>query len=180
MRSSLVKKKGTMILNEAKGMETPVVSGVAFDKNEAKLSLNELPDQPGVAAAIFGALAKDSINVDMIIQSSAENGTNSISFTVSRNDLKRAIVILESVKNKLGAKELVADSDVAKVAIVGVGMRSHAGVAAKMFAVLADAGINLEMISTSEIKVACIVKESDGQKAVKILHKTFGLGSINS
>jgi aspartate kinase len=180
VRSSLVKKKGTMIVNEAKGMETPVVSGVAYDKNEAKVSVTEVPDQPGVAAAIFGALAKDSINVDMIIQSSAENGTNSISFTVSRNDLKRALVLLDSVGKKLGAKQVLADSEVAKVAIVGVGMRSHPGVAAKMFATLAEAGINLEMISTSEIKVACIVKESDGQKAVKILHKAFGLGSASA
>ncbi len=180
VRSSLVKKKGTLIVNEAKGMETPVVSGVAYDKNEAKLSVSGVPDQPGVAAAIFGALAKDNINVDMIIQSSAEGGTNSISFTVSRNDLKRAVLLLESVKNKLGARELIADSAVAKVSIVGVGMRSHPGVAAKMFEVLAESGINLEMISTSEIKVACIVKESDGQKAVKILHKAFGLGASRS
>jgi aspartate kinase len=180
VRSSLVKKKGTMIVKEAQGMETPVVAGVAYDKNEAKLSITEVPDQPGVAAKIFGALAQDNINVDMIIQSSAENGTNSISFTVSRGDLKRALVLLESVKNRLGGKQLIADADVAKVAIVGVGMRSHPGVAAKMFTTLADAGINLEMISTSEIKVACVVKESDGARAVKLLHKAFGLGASGS
>lgn len=180
VRSSLVKKKGTMIVAEAKGMETPVVSGVAYDKNEAKISLTELPDKPGVAAAIFGALANDNINVDMIIQSSAEDGANSISFTISRNDLKRALLLLESVKNKLGAKQLLVDSEVAKVSIVGVGMKSHPGVAAKMFAVMADAGINLEMISTSEIKVACIVKESEGARAVKILHKAFDLGNSRS
>jgi aspartate kinase len=180
VRSSLVKKKGTMIVAEAAGMEAPVVSGIAFDKNEAKLSLTDLPDRPGIAAAIFGALAKDNINVDMIIQSSAEGGSNSISFTVSRNDLRRALLLLDSIKNKLGAKQLIADAEVAKVSIVGVGMKSHPGVAAKMFATLAEAGINLEMISTSEIKVACIVKEADAARAVKILHKAFELGNNRS
>ncbi len=176
VRSSLEKKKGTLIENDNGNMEAPVVSGIAFDKNEAKLSIVEVPDQPGVAAAIFGALAENSINVDMIIQSSAQDGTNDISFTVSRPDLKRALTILEAVKNKLKAKAVVSDESVAKVSIVGVGMKSHPGVAAKMFATMAEAGINIEMISTSEIKVACVIREADGTKAVKLLHKVFGLG----
>ncbi len=175
VRTSLEKKTGTMIMDK-KGMEEPVVSGVAFDKNEARVSVRDVPDHPGVAASIFGALAKDSVNVDMIIQSTAQNGLNEISFTVSRTDLKKAIQILEPISRKLNAGEIFSDDKVVKVSIVGVGMKSHPGVAAKMFATLADAGINIEMISTSEIKVACVVKEADGQKAVKLVHSAFGLG----
>lgn len=175
VRSSLEKVKGTIITKPRKGMEEPAVAGVAYDKNEARLSITEVPDQPGVAATIFGALANDNINVDMIIQSSAQDGTNDISFTVSRADLNRTLVILDSVKKKLGSGEILADDQVAKVSIVGVGMRSHPGVAAEMFKALADNKINIEMISTSEIKVACIVKEVDGPKAVRVLHKVFGL-----
>ncbi len=175
VKTSLKNKPGTRIMDE-KGMEEPVVSGVAYDKNEARLSVRDVPDQPGVAAKIFSALAKESVNVDMIIQSTAQNGLNEISFTVSRQDLKKALSVLEPIRHKLGAKEVFFDDRVAKLSIIGVGMRSHSGVAAKMFSVLADAGINIEMISTSEIKVACVIKESEGQKAVKLVHKAFGLG----
>jgi aspartate kinase len=180
VRSSLEKKKGTLITKETKGMEEPIVSGVAVDKNEARLSITEVPDQPGVAATIFGALAEHSINVDMIIQSSAQDGTNEISFTVNRPDLNRAMVILESVKRKLGAKDILTDENVAKVAVVGVGMRSHPGVAAAIFKTLADAKINIEMISTSEIKVACVIQATEVPRAVKLLHKVFGLGKGRS
>ncbi len=175
VRSSLENKKGTLITESRPSMEAPVVSGIAYDGNEAKLSLVDVPDQPGVAAKLFGALAEDSINVDMIIQSSAQNGLNDISFTVSRSDLKRALLSMESLRKKLKAQFVHSDDGVAKVSIVGVGMRSHPGVAAKMFATLADNGINIEMISTSEIKVACVVKQSEGARAVKLLHKAFGL-----
>jgi len=175
VRSSLVNKKGTIIADLSKGMEDPVVSGVAFDKNEARLSVRDVPDRPGVAASIFGALAEESINVDMIIQSTAQNGMNEISFTISRPDLNKAGQVLERVRSQLGAREIFTDDKVAKVSIVGVGMRSHPGVAAKMFSTLAEAGINIEMISTSEIKVACVVKEDDGPKAVKLIHQAFGL-----
>jgi aspartate kinase len=175
VRSSLENKKGTYIMKTKSSMEAPVVSGIAFDPNEAKLSITGVPDQPGVAAEVFGSLAKDSINVDMIIQSSAQNGLNDISFTVSRTDLKRSLLLLDSLKNKLGAKNVISDERVSKVSIVGVGMRSHPGVAAKMFSTLADAKINIEMISTSEIKVACIVKQDEGNRAVKLLHKAFAL-----
>lgn len=175
VRSSLERKKGTMIVKDTSAMEAPVVSGIAYDGNEARLSITGVPDQPGVAAAIFGSLAQDSINVDMIIQSTAQNGMNDISFTVSRPDLKRAVIILESTKKKLNAKNVLSDESVAKVSIVGVGMRSHPGVAAKMFSTLADNAINIEMISTSEIKVACVIKQADGARAVKLLHKAFGL-----
>jgi aspartate kinase len=181
VRSSLENKKGTLIKDRASAsMEAPVVSGIAYDGNEAKLSLVDIPDQPGAAAQIFGSLAQDNINVDMIIQSTAANGLNDISFTVPRTDLRRAIVILESVKKKLGAKEIQTDEDIAKVAIVGVGMRSHPGVAAKMFKTFADAGINIDLISTSEIKVACVVQEDEGKRAVKLLHKAFNLEKARS
>jgi aspartate kinase len=175
VRSSLERKKGTLITQGSKSMEAPAVAGIAFDGNEAKLSIIDVPDQPGVAATLFGSLASDNINVDMIIQSTASNGMNDISFTVTRGDVKRAMLILESVKKKLNAKQIAADEGVAKVSIVGVGMRSHPGVAARMFQTLADGGINIEMISTSEIKVACIIPQADGQKAVKLLHKAFQL-----
>ncbi len=180
VRSSLEKKRGTIVSNSRSSLESPVVSGVALDANEAKVSIIGVPDRPGVAAAIFGALAQDSINVDMIIQSTAQDGLNDISFTVSRSDLRRALLIMESVQKKLGAKDVLSDDGVAKVSIVGVGMKSHAGVAARMFAALAEEGINIEMISTSEIKVACIIKQSDGARAVRLLHKTFGLGKPRS
>lgn len=175
VKSSLENKKGTYIMKTKNNMEAPVVSGIAYDGNEAKLSITGVPDRPGVAATLFGGLANDSINVDMIIQSSAQNGLNDISFTVSRGDLKRSLLLLESLKTRLGAKNVVSDDSVAKVSIVGVGMRSHPGVAARMFSTLADNGINIEMISTSEIKVACIVKQDDGARAVKLLHKAFEL-----
>ena len=176
VKSSLENKKGTLITNKTRpSMEAPVVAGIAYDGNEARLSITGVPDQPGVAASIFGALAQDNINVDMIIQSSAQNGINDISFTVSRQDLKRAVLILESVKKKLGAKAIITDDSVAKVSIVGVGMRSHSGVAAKMFSTFAENGINIQMISTSEIKVACVIEQAEGPRAVKLLHKAFGL-----
>ena len=175
VRSSLENVKGTLITKSNDAMEAPVVSGIAFDGNEAKLSITGVPDQPGVAAKIFGALAEESINVDMIIQSAGEDNLNDISFTVPRGDLKRAMATLETLRGRLKAQNIISDDAIAKVSIVGVGMRSHPGVAAKMFAALADAGINIEMISTSEIKVACIIPQADGKRAVQLLHKAFGL-----
>ena len=161
-------------------MEDVVVSGIAFDKNQAKLSALEIPDRPGSAAKIFGALAEIHVNVDMIIQSAAQEGSNDISFTVARTDLKKTVPILQSVSKELGGQGVLVDENVAKVAIVGVGMRSHAGVAARMFQALAEKGVNIEMISTSEIKISCIVSESDCQRAVQVLHKAFGLGKNKS
>ncbi|OGR79044.1 MAG: aspartate kinase [Elusimicrobia bacterium RIFCSPLOWO2_02_FULL_39_32] len=177
VRSTFLEDEGTWIVREVRGMEDVVVSGIAFDRNQAKLSILEIEDRPGVAAKIFGALADVRINVDMIIQSAASGFSNDISFTVARTDLKKAMPILEKVKEELGAKDILCEEKVAKVAIVGVGMRSHPGVAAKMFQTLAKAKINIEMISTSEIKVACVLKEEDCEKAVKVLHKAFNLNS---
>jgi aspartate kinase len=173
--------EGTLITSEEKieswrkKMEDVVVSAVTFDKNQAKMSMLDVPDHPGIAAKIFGGLAKGGINVDMIIQSAASDKKNDISFTISRNDIKKALVILAKVKKVLKAKDVIYDDKVAKVSIVGVGMRSHAGVAAKMFEVMAKNKINIDMISTSEIKVSCVVREEDVNKSVEHLHAAFGL-----
>ena len=175
VRSTFLKEEGTWILGEVKGMEEVMVSSIAFDKNQAKLTVLEVQDRPGIAAYIFGELAKAHVNVDMIIQSAAQNRTNDISFTISRSDLKKVLPILEVVGKELKSKGISCEDKVAKVSIVGVGMKSHPGVAAKMFQTLSDEKINIEMISTSEIKVACIVKESELQQAVKALHKAFEL-----
>ena len=182
VRSTFSENEGTLITSEEKiqgwrkKMEEVVVSSVTFDKNQAKLSMLDVPDHPGIAAKIFGGLARGGINVDMIIQSAATDKLNDISFTVSRSDLKKAMGILARVKKVLKAKDVIYDDKIAKVSIVGVGMRSHPGVAAKMFNIMAKNRINIEMISTSEIKVSCVVKETDAAKAVEYLHKGFGLG----
>jgi aspartate kinase len=181
VRSTFSEEIGTIITNENKlksgrlKMEDVVVSAVTFDKNQVKLSLTDLPDVPGVAATLFGELAKGGVNVDMIIQSAAQDKTNDISFTISRTDLKKARGIIEKEKLVLGANTVITDEDVAKVSIVGVGMRSHPGVAAKMFQVLAKNNINIEMISTSEIKISCMIGSTDAHKAVTALHTAFGL-----
>lgn len=175
VRSTFSQDEGTWIVKEVSKMEEVVVSGIAFDKNQAKLSILDVQDHPGVAGKIFGALAEAKINVDMIIQSAARDRANDISFTISRNDIRKATPILEKVRKDLGARGILCEERVAKVAIVGVGMRSHPGVAAKMFQTFAKERINIEMISTSEIKVSCVVKEQDLDRAVKALHKAFSL-----
>ncbi len=179
VRSTFSDNNGTIITTEEiarrKNMEEVVVSSIAFDKNQVKLSIVEVPDRPGIAAKVFGAMAKGNVNVDMIVQSAAADRTNDISFTVNRSELKKAMPILEKAQKELGAKEILSEDKVAKLSIIGVGMRSHPGVAAKMFETLADEGINIEMISTSEIKVACVVREDQLHDAVKALHKAYGL-----
>jgi aspartate kinase len=176
VRSAFSDEKGTLIMKEVPKMENVVVSGVAFDKNESKLSITDVPDRPGIAAKIFGALAKKNINVDMIIQSAASDKRNDISFTVSKNDLKAAVSLLKNISKKLGGGAVIFDENVAKVSIVGIGMRSHPGVASKMFKILADNGINIQMISTSEIKISCVISNRDTAQAVRVLHGGFGLG----
>jgi aspartate kinase len=177
VRSSFSNEEGTVITREVSRMEEVVVSGVTYDKDMVKVAITDVPDRPGIAAKIFGALGAGKINVDMIIQSSAVGeGVNSISFTVARGALRKTLDIMEKVKKEIGAKGLVYDDGVAKVSIVGVGMRTHSGVASKMFSVLAEENINIEMISTSEIKISCIIKEKDTEKAVKAIHRKFGLG----
>jgi aspartate kinase len=175
VRSSFNDNEGTWVVEEDQTMEQVVVAGVAYDRNEAKVSVRGVPDRPGIAAKIFGALAEKSIVVDMIVQDVGEGDRASMTFTVPKADLKRALVVIEPLARELGAAEVVSDTGIAKVSIVGVGMRSHAGVAAQMFDVLAREGINVLMISTSEIKVSCVIEEKYTELAVRVLHDAFGL-----
>lgn len=175
IRSSFKRVEGTYVEEEKMALEEVVVRGVTHDENQVKVSIVDVPDVPGIAAYVFGELAKKNINVDMIIQSAARNGKNDISFTIRREDKKIASEIMEKVRKKLKAKEVIFNDDVAKVSIVGIGMRSHSGVAARMFKALARKKINIEMISTSEIKVSCVINRKDVKKAVMELSKEFGL-----
>jgi aspartate kinase len=168
--------EGTLItVEEDKNMEQPIISGIAFNRDEAKLTVLGVPDRPGIAYQILGPIADANIDVDMIIQNVGHDGTTDFSFTVNRNDFTKAQGVLESVKSHIGAREIVGDSKICKVSAVGVGMRSHPGVASQMFRALAEEGINLQMISTSEIKISVVVDEKYLELAVRVLHKTFGL-----
>ena len=168
--------EGTLItVEEEKNMEQPIISGIAFQRDEAKVTLLGVPDKPGVAYQILGPVADANIDVDMIVQNVGHDGTTDFSFTVAKNDLKKVMEILERVKNDLGARQVIGDKSVCKVSLVGVGMRSHPGVAAKMFRTLAEEGINIQMISTSEIKISVLFDEKYLELAVRALHKAFGL-----
>ena len=157
-------------------MEDVVVRGVTLNKNEAKITVCDVPDKPGLAAKIFESLAAASINIDMIIQNISRTGATDVSFTVMKSDLEKTLKVANRLCGKIGAAGVTHDEDIAKVSVVGIGMRSHSGVAAKMFKALAKKNINIEMISTSEIKISCVVEEKDGQKATKALHTVFKLG----
>ncbi|MDZ4383460.1 MAG: aspartate kinase, partial [Thermodesulfovibrionia bacterium] len=176
VRSSFNYNPGTLIIKEDEDMEKIVVSGVAADKNQARITIMGVPDKPGIAANLFDAIANANIVVDIIVQNiSSDTKATDISFTVSKADSKRAFEITRNVSDKLSAKGVNMNTDVAKVSIIGVGMVSHFGVAAKMFATLAKEGINIMMISTSEIKVSCVIDVKDMEKAVKTLHDAFNL-----
>lgn len=177
VRSSFSRQEGTLITKEVSAMEKEVISGVTATKNEAKISLRGLPDKPGIAAKIFASLAQKNVNVDMIVQNVGESGLADISFTIVNTDLPRAMEIVEKVCCALGAQKAEADKDIAKISVVGVGMRSHSGVAARMFEALARNKINIEMISTSEIKISCVVRKAQADKAVWAIHRTFRLGT---
>jgi aspartate kinase len=171
---------GTMIVSEAEieesDMERQLITGIAHDKNEAKIIVTRVPDKPGAVASIFGPLADASINVDMIIQNdSKDKEETDVTFTVPRTDLARSVDILEKLQEQIGYRRIITDSEVAKVSVVGVGMRSHAGVAAIMFKTLAERGINIEAISTSEIKVSVLIDEDETELAVRVLHTAYGL-----
>ena len=168
---------GTLITFEEKNnMEDPIISGIAFNRDEAKVSILGVPDKPGIAYQILGPIADANIDVDMIIQNVGAIGTTDFTFTVNRNDLNKALTILnEKVKNHVGAKEVNGNDKIAKVSIVGVGMRSHVGVASQMFRTLSEEGINIDMISTSEIKISVLIDEKYLELAVRALHKAFGL-----
>ncbi|MCG8593034.1 MAG: aspartate kinase [Kiloniellales bacterium] len=174
--SSFEELPGTLVVDEDEIMEQQVVSGIAYSRDEAKITLVKVPDRPGVAAGIFGPLAEASINVDMIVQNvSAEGGKTDLTFTVPKADLAAAVRALEARKGELGAAEIVSDSNVVKVSVIGVGMRSHAGVALSMFQALAGKGINIQVISTSEIKVSVLIAEEYTELALRSLHTAYGL-----
>jgi len=176
VRSTFKPDGGTLVTKEEHGMEEVVVTGVTHDRGQAKISILRVPDRPGIASQVFGAIADKGIVVDMIVQNISRDGYTDMSFTVPRGDYARAVAALEDVARKVGAQGLVRDERVAKVSIVGVGMRSHSGVAARMFAVLAREGINIQMISTSEIAISCVIEDKYAELAVRALHDDFELG----
>ncbi|HWT99922.1 MAG TPA: aspartate kinase [Terriglobales bacterium] len=174
--SSFEDKPGTMVVDEEEIMEQELVSGIAYSRDEAKITLLRVPDRPGVAAGIFGPLADANINVDMIVQNVSEGGdATDMTFTVSKGDFERAKQVIESNKAELKYAGLIADSNVVKVSVIGVGMRSHAGIAQRMFRALAEKGINIQVISTSEIKISVLVAEEYTELAVRSLHTAYGL-----
>jgi len=176
VRSSFTRNPGTMVVQEDRDMERVAVSGIAYDKNEAKITITGVVDRPGIAAKLFGRVAEAGIVVDMIVQNISQDGHTDISFTVPRSDFHKAKELVEGVAREIGANQILGDDRIAKVSIVGVGIRTHSGVAAKMFAALAAEKVNIMMISTSEIKVSCVIEEQYTELAVRVLHDTFQLG----
>ena len=166
---------GTLITHEVSDMEQPLIAGIAYNRDEAKVTIRGVPDQPGVASRIFGPISAAHLNIDMIIQNVAQDGTTDLTFTVNRNEYTQAMKLLNEIAQELNARDVVGDDTLAKIAIVGVGMRSHSGVAAKMFDTLAVEGINIELISTSEIKISVGVNDKYLELAVRALHKAFEL-----
>ncbi len=173
--SSFEDKPGSLVVDEDEIVEQPVVSGIAYSRDDAKITLRRVPDRPGVAAAVFGALAKANVNVDMIVQNVGADGSTDMTFTIGKVDLPRAQDVLEKARADLGYEALLADPDVTKISVVGIGMRSHAGVATTMFKALSDKGINIQVISTSEIKVSVLVGAEYTELAVRALHTAYGL-----
>ena len=173
--SSFEEGEGTLISFEEEGMEQARISGIAFNRDEAKLTVLGVPDHPGVAYQILGPIGDANIEVDMIIQNIGADGTTDFTFTVHRNDFDRAHSVLQGVAKNLGAREVIGDSDIVKISLVGVGMRSHAGIASKMFEILAKESINIRMIATSEIKISVVVDEKYLELGVRALHSGFEL-----
>ena len=173
--STFVEGPGTLITLEDDNVEAPLVSGIAFNRDEAQLTVNGVPDRPGIAAAILGPVGEANIEVDMIVQNVGADGTTDFTFTVNRIDYERTLEVMKKVVAELGAKGVRGATDIVKVSLVGVGMRSHAGIASQMFKALAAAGINIRMISTSEIKISVVIDEMYLELAVRTLHKSFGL-----
>jgi len=177
--SSFEDAPGTLVVDEEEIVEQEIVSGIAHSGNEAKITLVRVPDHPGIAAAIFGPLSEASINVDMIVQNVSEDGNaTDLTFTVPKDDLGRTMQVLEAAKETLGFERVVGDPDVVKISVVGVGMRSHAGVAMRMFQALADKGINIQVISTSEIKISVLVSDAYTELALRSLHTAYGLDAV--
>ena len=175
MLSTFTEGEGTLITYEETGMESALISGIAFNRDEAKLTLDGVPDKPGIASKILGPIADANIEVDMIIQNIGEDALADFTFTVHRNDFANAERILQTTRKELNAQKVIGDDNIVKISLVGVGMRSHAGIASKMFKALADEGINIMMISTSEIKISVVVNENYLELAVRTLHHEFDL-----
>ena len=175
VRSSFNEEEGTMVINESADMESAIVSGVTCDMNEARITLKRVPDQPGVSAKIFGPLAEAEIMVDMIIQNTRSEGETDLTFTVTKDDFERAKEISEVVAKEIGAGEIKTATEIAKVSVIGLGMKSHSGVAAIMFKALASENINIRLISTSEIRISCVILSKYAELAVRTLHSAFGL-----
>ena len=175
VRSAFGDAEGTWVREEDRRMEQAIISGIAHDTSEAKVTIKSVPDKPGVAARVFRPLADEGVNVDMIVQNASEDGTTDIFFTLPKDDLPRAGAILEKISTDVGAEGVETDSEIAKVSLIGAGMKTHPGVAADMFDALASEGINIEIISTSSIRISCVIKASEVDRAVKAVHDRFEL-----
>src|SRR5438552_1349926 len=178
VRSSLKRDVGTIAKEETANMEEVVVRGVSIDRKQAKITIDDVRDEPGIAGQIFSAIAKANIVVDMIVQSVLKKGTTDLSFTIHENDLEAATKLLKPIVKQVKAAGLITSSGVAKLSVVGIGMRSHSGVAARLFDCLGKAGINIQLISTSEIKIAVVIDEADAERAAQLTHAEFGLASF--
>ncbi|MBN2538716.1 MAG: aspartate kinase [Deltaproteobacteria bacterium] len=175
VRSSFSEDSGTLVTKEDKDMEREVVSGVTYDRDQAKVTIGHVPDKPGIAARLFTPLSDNDINVDMIIQNASSEGYTDLTFTVSKKNIEKARRLLDTVAGEMGASMIDYDENISKISIVGVGMQTQSGVASKMFAALANEGINIMMISTSEIKISCVIEAKYTELAVRVLHDAFGL-----
>lgn len=176
VKSTFIENEGTLVTKEEEKVEAPLVSGVAYDKNEAKITVVGVPDKPGIATKLFTPISEANINVDMIVQNISAEGHTDLTFTVPKSDFKKALELVKNIARDIEARNVIADENIAKISIVGVGMRSHSGVAARMFNLLSAEGINIMMISTSEIKVSCVIDSKYTELAVRVLHDGFGLG----
>jgi aspartate kinase len=180
VRSTFTRERGTMVTAETKDMEKVLVSGVAYNKDEARITITKVPDRPGIAAQIFEPVFKAGIVVDMIVQNTSEEGITDLTFTVLKSDFYNTMKLVSEVAKTVGAERVLGDENIAKVSIIGVGMRTHAGVAQRMFQTLADENINIMMISTSEIKISCVIEEKYTELAVREFHRSFGLDNDQS
>jgi len=178
VRSSFADKPGTTVKQAAPNMEDVVIRGVSLERNQAKITVDDVRDEPGIAGRIFSAVAAGNIIVDMIVQSVSEQGTTDVSFTIHENDLEAATKLLAPIVEEVKAARLLATSGVAKLSVVGIGMRSHSGVAARMFECLGKGGINIQLISTSEIKIAVVIDGKDLDRAAQLTHEAFGLARL--
>lgn len=175
VRSSFNNHRGTLVSKEVKSMEDITVSGITLNKNEAKITVCDVPDKPGIASKIFRTIAEENINVDMIVQNVSRTGFTDVSFTILKTDLERTLQTAKKIASQIKAGDVLYDKKISKVSAVGIGMKSHSGIAARMFEALASKKINIEMISTSEIKISCIIKDKKAEEAVRVLHKVFNL-----